>query len=170
MRKPSPAARVRAWSMRLAAMSMPLTRPPRRAAMTARFPVPQATSRTCESAGMGSCAMNSSATFSMVRSLGAWASLTVGQGRRIEPFLEHTTEMGDVLEAAFKRDFRDVHLRGAKQRGGIIETFSKQPFAGGFLKAGLEITLEGRKAAVTQSGIFFERQIEAKICLHDFHH
>ena len=40
-----------------------------------------------------------------VRSLGAWAGLTVGQRRHIKPFLEHTTEMGDVLEAAFKGDF-----------------------------------------------------------------
>jgi len=49
-----------------------------------------------------------------VRSLGAWAGLTVGPRRHIEPFLEHTAEMGDDLEAACKRDFCDVHLRGAK--------------------------------------------------------
>ena len=31
-----------------------------------------------------------------VRSLGAWAGLTVGERRHIEPFLENTAEMGDV--------------------------------------------------------------------------
>ena len=48
IRKPSLAARARACSMRLVAISMPLTMQRLRAAMTARFPVPQATSRTCE--------------------------------------------------------------------------------------------------------------------------
>jgi len=77
-----------------------------------------------------------------VRSLGALAGVTVGLRRHIEPILEHPTKMGDVLEAAFKLDSRDVQLRGAQQCGGIIEALPQQPFAGDFPEAGLEITLE----------------------------
>ena len=91
-----------------------------------------------------------------VRSLGARAGLTVGHWRRIEAFLEDTTEMRDVFEAAFKGDLRHVHLGGAKQRGGIIEAFPEQPFARRFLKVALKIALERREAAMTQPGVFFQ--------------
>jgi hypothetical protein len=47
-----------------------------------------------------------------------------------KPFLEHAAEMGNVLEAAFKRDLRDVQLRAAKQPRRVFETFPQQPFAG----------------------------------------
>ena len=50
-------------------MSMPLTSQRHRAAMTARFPVPLATSRTFAPGRSGCRTMNSSATFSMLRAI-----------------------------------------------------------------------------------------------------
>jgi len=78
--------------------------------------------------------------------------------------------MRHILKAAFKRDFRDVQLRAAQQRGGIIQPLLQQPFARRLLKVLLKIALERGQAAVTQLRVFFQRQIETKIRLHDLRH
>lgn len=50
--------------------------------------------------------------------------------------------MGDVLEAALKRDFRDIQLGAAQQSRRIFEAFPQQLFAGGLLKVRLKIAFE----------------------------
>ena len=47
--------------------------------------------------------------------------------------------MGDVLEAALKRDLGDIHLGTADKRCRVIEAFTKQPFSRRLLKVRLEI-------------------------------